>query len=112
MPAKRHLVNGLVYPPPCAHGLGVHLVKTMNGEVWLGPTVRFQTRKDDYEADRLEIEYFANAVGRLVDGVTPMRSAAGREWYPSEIASGIRRLRRFPDSPGPSKPVSRAGCGD
>jgi L-2-hydroxyglutarate oxidase LhgO len=69
-PAKRHLVNGLVYPPPEAHGLGVHLVKTIGGQVWLGPTVRFQQRKDDYESDRLPLEYFANAVQRLIDGVT------------------------------------------
>jgi L-2-hydroxyglutarate oxidase LhgO len=69
VPAKRHLVNGLVYPPPDTHGLGVHLVKTMGGQVWLGPTVRFQERKDDYESNRLPIEYFEKAVGRLIDGV-------------------------------------------
>jgi L-2-hydroxyglutarate oxidase LhgO len=68
--AKRHLVNGLVYPPPEAHGLGTHLVKTTGGQVWLGPTVRFQSRKDDYEENRLPLEYFANAVSRLIDGVT------------------------------------------
>jgi L-2-hydroxyglutarate oxidase LhgO len=70
VPAKRHLVNGLVYPLPGTHGLGVHLVKTMAGQVWLGPTIRFQQRKDDYEQDRLPLEYFATAVSRLIDGVT------------------------------------------
>jgi L-2-hydroxyglutarate oxidase LhgO len=69
VPAKRALVNGLVYPTPDAHGLGVHLVKTTGGQVWLGPTVRFQRRKDDYESDRLSIAYFAAAVRRLIDGV-------------------------------------------
>ena len=40
IPAKRSLVNSLVYPPPLAsgHGLGVHLLKTVDGTVWLGPT--------------------------------------------------------------------------
>jgi L-2-hydroxyglutarate oxidase LhgO len=70
VPAKRHLVNALVYPPPDTHGLGVHLVKTTGGQVWLGPTVRFQQRKDDYESNRMPLEYFENAVRRLIDGVT------------------------------------------
>jgi L-2-hydroxyglutarate oxidase LhgO len=38
--------------------------------VWLGPTVRYQERKDDYENDREPLESFAVAVRRLIDGVT------------------------------------------
>jgi L-2-hydroxyglutarate oxidase LhgO len=72
VPAKRSLVNALVYPLPHAagHGLGVHVTKSTAGNVWFGPTVHYQERKDDYETDRLPVEDFAEAAKQLLPMLT------------------------------------------
>ncbi len=90
-PSRRHLVNGLVYPVPhqSGAGLGVHLAKTTWGSVTLGPTIHYQSSRDDYESGRLELSDFVEPARRLLKDITLADLQPG--------GSGIRAKLHGPD---------------
>ncbi len=57
-PAARQLVRGLIYPVPDPQlpFLGVHLTRTIDGEVLLGPTALIVGARDAYELRRIRAE--------------------------------------------------------
>lgn len=105
-PAKRSLVKGLVYPlpHPSGHGLGVHFVPSTGGQLWLGPTIRYQARKDDYENDREPLETFAASAREMIDGITvgdlrPAGSGIRAKLHPPSESFADFMIRRDRENP-------------
>lgn len=63
-PARRHLVNGLIYPLPNADlpFLGVHITPMVGGSIEVGPNAILATRREGYRRQDFSLQEFANTL--------------------------------------------------
>ena len=89
-PARRDLVRSLIYPVPDPQlpFLGVHLTRTIAGEVLIGPTALIAGARDAYELSRARI-------GDVRDTLAwPGSWRLGRRWWRTGLTELHHAMRR------------------
>jgi 2-hydroxyglutarate dehydrogenase len=110
----RGLVRGLIYPvpDPSLPFLGVHLTKTIHGEVWLGPSALLAPSRTAYRLTQVNRRDLASTLGwpgtwRMFGrwwrtGLTEMRMAADRRAFVRACARYVPAVTVSDVEPGPA----------
>ena len=96
-PGARHLIRGLVYPVPhpSGHGLGVHFTRTLDGAVWLGPSIRYQEDKADYERGRVPLDDFLSSARVFLPSLTANDLRLGGSGIRAKLHPASERFADF-----------------
>ncbi len=97
-PERRHLVRGLIYPVPDPRlpFLGVHLTRTVDGEVHAGPNAVLATAREGYTWRRVRVRDLAATLGwpgtwrlarrHLRQGMAEVRRSLSRRRFAADLA--------------------------
>jgi len=88
---RRHLdwIHGLVYPLPTPLSLGIHLTRTVDNTLLLGPTARYVGSKEDYEHDLFPTSFYLDEGRHLLpdlqlEDLTPAYSGIRPKLVPEQ----------------------------
>lgn len=113
-PSARHLVRTLIYPVPDPRlpFLGVHLTKTITGDIWLGPTALLAPSRTAYSLRAFSRDDATSTlswpgtwkmVGRFWrTGITEMSFAARRRAFVEACRAYVPALTPSDVEPGPA----------
>jgi 2-hydroxyglutarate dehydrogenase len=113
-PEARKLVRGLIYPvpDPSLPFLGVHLTKTIHGDIWLGPTALLAPSRRAYALGTFDLEDARSTLTwpgtyRMArkfwrTGITEMSFAARKKSFIEACAAYVPALRPSDVEAGPA----------